>query len=223
MATFAVPPFTPSDVGGDTLSSMTALLCLDVENLPSTIVWDQPVSDEMLERLCAANDLLQLERTKEGVIRVNPPTAMFTSDGNSEVIYQLRMWWNERKIGRAFDSNAGFYLEDGSMLSPDGAYLSPQRLATLKSRSDRAFPHVCPDFVIELLSESDSLKATKRKMEAWIANGVLLGWLIDPYKRKVLVYVPDAPPLTISATMVRGHGPVEGFTLDLERVWRCYE
>ncbi len=223
MSTLAIEIETPPAIEGNTLSSMTALLRLDVENLPSRIVWDQPVSDELLERLCAANELLQMERTKEGAIQVNPPTELWTSSGNSEINRQLRNWWIEHERGIVAESNGGFYLGDGSMLSPDGAYLGPERLEGLKPGYKKGFPHVCPDFVIELLSGSDSLKATKRKMEAWIANGVLLGWLIDPYKRNVLVYAPDAPPKTIGTLTVKGGGPVEGFVLDLKRVWSCYE
>ena len=82
---------------------------------------DPPLNDEEFEKLCLANDLFQLERTKDGKIEVNPPAAGFTSDGNAEIIYQLRVWWNQHERGRVFDSSAGFFLSDGSMLSPDTA------------------------------------------------------------------------------------------------------
>jgi Uma2 family endonuclease len=34
------------------------------------------------------------------------------------------------------------------------------------------FSKTCPNFVIELMSESDSLLQAKSKMEEWIENGV---------------------------------------------------
>ena len=199
---------------------MNALLHLDVEDLPRCIVWDKPVTDDLLERLCAANDLLTLERTSEGAIRVHAPTGFFTSSGNNEISHQLQMWWKTHRRGRATDSSGGFYLADGSMLNPDGAYISPERMSSRPP--EKGFPHVCPDFVIELLSKTDSLRAAKQKMTMWVANGVLLGWLIDPYKRKVHVYGPDGMR-TVSGDAVEGSGPVEGFRLDLAEVWRCYE
>ncbi len=109
---------------------MAPLLRFAVQDLPQSIVWDEPVSDDLLERLCSVNELLQLERTKQGVLRVNPPTGLRTSDGNSEVIQQLRNWWKTHRQGRVTDSNAGFYLSDGSMLSPDALTSLPTALQT---------------------------------------------------------------------------------------------
>ncbi len=199
---------------------MKALLHLDVDDLPRCIVWDKPVTDDLLERLCAANDVLSLERTSEGAIRVHAPTGLWTSGANSEITYQLRMWWKTHRRGRIADSDGGFYLADGSMLNPDGAYISPERMCFRPP--DKGFPHVCPDFVIELFSKSDRLRSAKQKMEVWVANGVLLGWLIDPYKRKVYVYGPEGTR-TVSGDAIDGSGPVEGFRLDLAEVWRCYQ
>ena len=81
----------------------------------------------------------------------------------------------------------------------------------------------CRDFVIELLSSSDRLSKTQSKMRDWIANGAALGWMIDPYKRQVTVYAPGKAPLTLTGDSVEGSGPVEGFALDLGKVWRFYE
>ncbi len=47
---------------------------------------------------------------------------------------------------------------------------------------------LCPDFIIELVSESDSQKATEEKMAEYIDNGCRLGWLINPKTQTVKVY-----------------------------------
>ncbi len=154
---------------------------------------------------------------------MNPPAGGFTGDGNREIIHQLSVWWKLHGTGRAFDSNTGFRLPDSSTLSPDAAYLSAERLKKLTRADFTVFPRVCPDFVIELLSESDMLKDTQVKMELWIENGALLGWLIDPYKQQVWVYQRGQESVVVSDHEVKGSGPVEGFTLDLDKVWRCYE
>jgi Uma2 family endonuclease len=60
-------------------------------------------------------------------------------------------------------------------------------------------------------------------MESWIANGVQLGWLVDPYAKQVHVYAPGGAPRIEAGSIVAGTGPVEGFVLDLEEVWSCYE
>jgi Uma2 family endonuclease len=93
----------------------------------------------------------------------------------------------------------------------------------MKEADFTGFPRLCPDFVIELLSPTDSLAKTQEKMQRWIENGVQLGWLIDPYSRKVYVHAPGTPQATVVDSAVHGSGPVAGFVLDLARVWRCYE
>ena len=183
---------------------------------------DPPLTDAEFEGLCRENDGVQFERTKEGVIRMNPPAGGWTSDGNAEIVYQLRSWWVTHERGRVFESSAGFRLPDGATLSPDAAYVSPETLSTIPKGALKGFPRLCPDFVIELLSESDTLPKLQAKMGDWIANGACLGWLIDPYSRQVYVYRPDQEPASVTADRIRGEGPVEGFVLDLSRVWKCY-
>ena len=53
-------------------------------------------------------------------------------------------------------------------------------------------------------------------MEEYIANGVQLGWLIDPINHSVEIYRPGREPEFLNnPTTVSGEGPVDGFVLDL--------
>jgi Uma2 family endonuclease len=191
--------------------------------IPRSAVLDPPLTDAELEAVCIASEWFRLERTREGKILMHPPTGGLTSDGNSEITSQLRVWWKTHRRGRLFDSNGTFFLADSSMLSPDASYVLPNKIKGLSRDELTGFPRLCPDFVIELLSISDSLPKAQEKMERWLENGVTLGWLIDPYKKKVYVFVPGSETAIESGNTVRGQGPVEGFTLDLAELWRCYE
>jgi Uma2 family endonuclease len=202
---------------------MTTLLRIDAEALPRVLVLDPPISDAEFEALCRENDNVRLERTKEGAVRMNPPTGGWTGSGNQEISRQLGNWWAARENGRVFDSSAGFRLADGSTLSPDASYLSEARLRSLPKGALRGFPRICPDFVIELRSEPDSLQDLKDKMNDWIANGAQLGWLIDPYERQIFVHRPNRPAEVVTGNLIEGEGPVQGFVLDLARVWKCYQ
>src|SRR6185437_11872940 len=202
---------------------MVTVLRIDPETLPRTLALDPPVTDAEFEALCRENTGVRLERTKEGIVRMNPPTGGFTGSGNQEIAAQLNQWWRKHEKGRVFDSSTGFHLPDGSILSPDASYLSAERLRTLPKGGLRGFPRVCPDFVIELVSESDPLPAVKEKMNDWIANGAQLAWLIDPYQRQVLVFRPGRAAEIVSGDRIAGEGPVDGLVLDLARIWRCYE
>jgi Uma2 family endonuclease len=187
------------------------------------MVWDQPMSDEQFEALCLANDFFILERTRDGEIIVNAPAGGSTGDGNSEINHQLRAWWKTHRRGRVFDSSTGFFLADTAMLNPDAAYLLPKTMKGIGKREMEHFLYRCPDFVIELLSKSDRLKDAKTKMEQWIENGATLGWLIDPYQRRVFVCTSSGKPTVVTGNSLHGSGPVAGFTLDLSEVWSCYD
>jgi Uma2 family endonuclease len=190
---------------------------------PRSIVLDPPLSDEEFERLCERSDFAFLERTKEGIIRMNAPAGGSTSSGNLEISRQLANWWIRHRRGRAFDSSAGFFLPDGSMLNPDASYVTGEQIKGLSREELAHFLRLAPAFVIELRSPSDRLAAGAKKMEAWISNGVQLGWLIDPYAREVHVYEPGTAVRVEAGSRIAGSGPVEGFVLDLEETWRCFE
>ncbi|HZP05851.1 MAG TPA: Uma2 family endonuclease [Terracidiphilus sp.] len=190
---------------------------------PRSIVLSPPLNDDEFERMSMQCDNASLERSKEGAILVNAPAGGMTSDGNAEIIRQLRNWWIQQRRGRTFDSNCGFFLPDGSVLSPDAAYVTAEQLSGLTRSQLARFPRLAPAFVIELLSASDRLAEATEKMDAWIANGVELAWLIDPYAKQVRIYRPSADPVIESGNSVAGFGPVQGFVLDLEEVWRCFE
>jgi Uma2 family endonuclease len=202
---------------------MTTLLRIDAETLPRVLVLDPPMSDAEFEALCRENDGVQFERTKEGAVRMHPPAGGWTSSGNQVISGQLYQWWSLHKQGRVFDSSGGFRLSDGSTLSPDAAYVSAESLKQLPKGALRGFPRLCPDFVIELLSESDTLKVTQSKMADWMTNGAQLGWLIDPYERQVFVYRPRRTCECVKGPELARDGPVKGLVLKLTEVWDCYQ
>jgi Uma2 family endonuclease len=202
---------------------MIAVLPVDAEITSRRLVLDPPLTDVQFEALCAANDAVRFERTREGEIVMHSPTGGFTSRGNAEIVAKLYSWWEIHERGSVFDSSAGFHLPDSSVLSPDAAYVLPEKLAGLSKDDLTGFPRLCPDFVVELLSISDNLANAAEKMERWIENGASLGWLIDPYQRKVYVHEPGCDVRVVSEKSILGAGPVEGFVLNLEELWRRYE
>jgi Uma2 family endonuclease len=146
------------------------------------------MSDEEFFRFCQDNRDLKFERTSEGQIEVMSPTFFRTGDQNSEIITQLRNWNKKYKLGRVVDSDTGFYLANNAMRNPDCAWVSNKQLEKLDPIELRGFPHLCPDFVIELKSESDRIVDLKKKMQEWMANGCRLGWLIDADAEIVYVF-----------------------------------
>lgn len=79
-------------------------------------------------------------------------------------------------------------MPDSFMRAPDFAWVSNEQLANVTLSDLKKFANICPDFIIELMSESDEIADLKEKMVKWIDNGVRLGWLIEPKKRQTYVY-----------------------------------
>jgi Uma2 family endonuclease len=178
------------------------------------------LTDEQFFELCQINSDLRLERTAEGDIVVMPPTGGETSNRNGEITRQLGNWTKRDGSGAAFESSAGFKLPNGADRSPDAAWVSHERLAQLSPEDKRKFVPLCPDFVIELISPTDSLAATQAKMIEYIENGARLGFLIHPDARRVYVYRPGATVEELKdITEVSGEPELPGFTLDLREVW----
>lgn len=178
------------------------------------------VSPQQFEVLAIANRDLRLERTAQGELIVNPPTGWESGERNLEIAYQLKGWHRQYKSGKAFDSSTGFTLPNGAVRSPDASWVSSQRWDALTPEQKKSFPLVCPDFVIELRSKTDTLKSLQEKMVEYIEQGTLLGWLINPQKRQVEIYQPGIEPEVLDNPMELSGGEVlPGFSFDLSEVW----
>ena len=177
---------------------------------------------EQFFRFCQLNAELRIERTADGDIAVMPPAGGETSARNLRLSAQVGRWTDADGTGVAFDSSVGFELPNGAVRSPDVAWVQRARLAGLTAEQKRGFLPLCPDFVIELCSPSDSMAALQRKMEEYQENGARLGWLIDPDRRRVGIYHAGgdvewrAQPASISADPV-----LPGFVLSVADIWEA--
>lgn len=178
------------------------------------------LTDEQFYQLCQDNEDLRLELTAEGELIIMPPTGGTTGSRNADINFQLTAWAKKDGTGLSFDSSTMFILPNGAKRSPDGSWVSRERWDALSQEQRDKFVPLCPDFVLELRSVTDSLSFLREKMEEYITNGAQMGWLIDPKGKQVLVYRPHKSaealdnPLTVS-----GDPELHGFVLDLKDIW----
>ena len=155
--------------------------------LPSKIML--AVTPEQFAVLAAANRELRLERTMTGQLIVNPPTDSESGRRNAKIINQLSVWGEANQhLGEYFDSSTGFELPNGAVRSPDASWVQKERWQALTVEPRRGFAPLCPDFVVELRSETDNIKDLRAKMQEYKDNGSQLGWLIDPQNKSVEIY-----------------------------------
>lgn len=179
------------------------------------------VTQTQFEAIALANRDLKLERSAAGDLIVNPPTGGETGHRNIKIAYFLVKWVEEQGgSGIPFDSSTGFRLPNGADRSPDASWVSSERWEALTLEMRKGFIPLCPDFVIELRSQTDSLSKLRAKMQECRDNGARLGWLIDPKGKQVEVYRAGQPKETLEDPKVLSGEPVlPGFSLDLNRVW----
>ncbi|WP_434222958.1 Uma2 family endonuclease [Limnospira platensis CENA597] len=179
------------------------------------------VSQEQFQAIAAANPDLRLERTATGELLVTPPTGSESGKRNFSLTTQLGIWVEANpELGVAFDSSTGFILPNGAIRSPDASWVSRPRWEALTPEVRRGFAPLCPDFVVELRSPTDSLSELRQKMGEYLENGARLGWLIDPQNRRVEIYRPQQEiEVGEEPTKLSGGDVLPGLVLRLNRIW----
>ena len=178
------------------------------------------LTDEQFFELCQENENIRLERTAKGELIIMSPAGGETSNSNAGLTAQIWIWNQRNKLGKVFDSSGGFKLPNGANRAPDASWVKLERWDALTPEQKKKFPPICPDFVVELMSPSDSLKETQDKMKEYRDNGAVLGWLINRKSRQVEVYRPNQEvEMLQSPTTVSSEDILPGFVLSLESIW----
>jgi Uma2 family endonuclease len=179
------------------------------------------LTHEQFEQIALANCDLRLELTAHGELIIMPPTGGNTARRNADLTTDLNLWNRQTKLGVVFDSSTVFQLPNGAERSPDAAWVSRERWNALTQQQKDTFPPLCPDFVIELRSKTDSLKTLQEKMQEYIDNGCRLGWLINYQNRQVEIYRPGREKEVLSFPQtLSGEEVLPGFILELQTIWQ---
>jgi Uma2 family endonuclease len=178
------------------------------------------ITDEQFYQLCRANPDVKFERNAAGDLIIMAPTGGETGSYNSEINADFVIWNRQTKLGKVFDSSTCFKLPKGGDRSPDVAWVALERWNSLSREQQRKFPPIAPDFVLELLSPTDSLEKTQAKMQEYINSGVRLGWLIDRDNRYVEIYRINQPVEVLrNPERLLGEDVLPEFVLNMDLVW----
>ena len=192
---------------------------------PATIVLRLPddyrLTDDQFLRFCSLNEGWLFETDPEGTLLVMTGAALPSSQRAVEIIAQLWLWLRSGVGGAVCDGTAIILLPDSSRRLPDAGWISEERLPAVPPQNPEGVWPVTPDFVVEIVSHTDRLEDQQNKMQnVWLANGVRLGWLIDPYEAKVHIYRPNAEPEVVERPSKLGDKEVlPGLSVELERIW----
>jgi Uma2 family endonuclease len=178
------------------------------------------ISDEQFLQFVKANADLRMERTAQGELIVMAPTGSEGGSRNVEISTDLTLWNRQARLGIAFDSSTGFRLPNSAIRSPDSSWIANARWETLTPELRKGFAPICPDFVMELASETDDIKDLRAKMQEYLDNGCRLGWLIDPRSQQVEIYrAGKAVEVLKSPQSLSGEEILPGFVLSLGQLF----
>ncbi|MGI8501022.1 MAG: Uma2 family endonuclease [Hassallia sp.] len=184
--------------------------------LPSTLKLNIDLTDEQYFQLCQNNRDYRFESTAEGELLIMPPTGSDTGRRNVKITTQLDIWNSQNNLGEVFDSSTGFTLPNGAKRSPDASWVKIERWNALTPEQQESFAPLTPDFVVELRSRTDSLKELQEKMQEYIDNGAILGWLIDRKNKRVEIYRPGKEvEILENPGTLSGEDVLPGFVLNL--------
>lgn len=201
---------------------MTINLPIAIEIIPMVLQLQPAIAltEDQFYEFCQLNRDFRIERNAAGELVIMPPTGSETDQHNFDIIVQLGIWTKQDGTGVGFGSSGGFTLPNGAVRSPDAAWIKRTRWEAIPAELQKKFAPICPEFVIELRSESDRLQVLQDKMQEYIDNGTQLGWLIDRKQRQVFIYRPNTRievldnPKTLS-----GETLLPGLVLDLSQIW----
>ncbi len=183
-------------------------------------VFLKKMNDDEFFEFCRQNSEFRIEMTEQGAIDIIPPTETETGRKNFRLAVKFGNWVEKDGSGEGFDSSTGFRLPNGAKRSPDLSWIKSEKWNAVPPEKRKKFAPLCPDFVVEIRSETDSLTKLKNKMKEYVENGASLGWLIDPTKRRVYIYRPEREvEILENPETVSGEPLLKGFTLNLKEIW----
>lgn len=178
------------------------------------------VTDEEFLEFVKANPDIRFERAAVGELMAMSPTGSQSGHYNSELTGDVVLWNRQQRLGKVFDSSTGFRLPNGAIRSPDVAWVIQDRWDALAPEQQKGFAPLCPDFVIELVSDTDDLATIQAKMQEYIENGCRLGWLINPKTRTVEIYRCGGEVDRVAFnTVISGEDVLPGFYLNLSNLF----
>ena len=174
-------------------------------------------TDDELVRLTSMTDL-RFELC-DGEIVAMPSMGSQHGDITSRLLTAIANHVYEHKLGRVLDGQTGFRLGVDHCFAPDIAFVSKERFKLIYVSEGRYFV-APPDLAVEVLSASDSITKTERKLQLYLAHGSYLAWMVDPKHKSVRVYrKPGEFELLRGNQQLTGNSVLSGFRLSLHRLF----
>lgn len=148
---------------------------------------------------------------------VEKAVGQYESQLTAILMIELGIFLKRYRVGILLGADAGHRLDFGLVRMPDVAFISNNRLDSLKNRP--AIVPFAPDLAVEVISPGNTEREMERKLQEYFDAGVKLVWYAYPETQTVLVYrgVDQVRKLTIDDSL-EGEDVLPGFSLSI-REW----
>ena len=168
------------------------MIAHDIMGGEGTMIAEIPlvVTDEDVVRVGERNPGWRVERIA-GELVMSPPSGWRSDARAAHAVYLLKVW-SARTGGIVTASQGGAKPKNGDLVSPDAAWVDPVRWDALSPQQQGGFLPFAPDVVVEVLSDSDSLRRLTQKCERWYEGGSGYVVLIDSKNKTIRTW--GSPP-----------------------------
>jgi len=178
------------------------------------------LSEEQFFQLCCDNRDFRMELTARKELIIMSPVGLKSGYRENVLSTELTIWARKDGTGIVCSASTAYTLPNGAIRCPDASWIRRIRLDAFDKQELEKFGHICPDFVAEVMSPSDTLAELQDKMDEYIANGAQLGWLIDPYDARAFVYRPGKVVECFeNPTTISGDPVLPGFVFNVAEIW----
>jgi len=136
---------------------------------------------------------VQLE-LDEGELITMPPAAEEHGHIEMDLVVLLGNFVKKHKLGRVYAGDTGFRLNDRTVFAPDVAFVRRDRAEAVRSTS---FANGAPDLAVEIISPSDGMRQSTRKVKQYLAAGSHTVWVVYPKSKKVVVFETSGAERTL--------------------------
>ncbi|MGF1482160.1 MAG: Uma2 family endonuclease [Cyanophyceae cyanobacterium] len=127
----------------------------------------------------------------DGKIIIMSPSGYESDEVAFQVGANLWNWVKPRRLGRITGSSAGFNL--ANTRAPDVSFIRAERLP----RSPRGYATIPPDLMVEVKSPTDKVGELQAKIDEFLAQGTVVGILVNPEVRTVEIRRYDQDPIIL--------------------------
>jgi Uma2 family endonuclease len=127
----------------------------------------------------------------EGKIIIMSPSGYESDEVAFRVGANLWNWVEPRRLGRITGSSAGFSL--ANTRAPDVSFIRAERLP----RSPRGYATIPPDLMVEVKSPTDKIDELQVKIDEFLAQGTVVGILVNPEERTVEIRRTERDPIIL--------------------------